>query len=599
MSKKKPYKRYQEDPFVKAPALAWLMDRPKAMLPVIGVGLLGVGTVLSMGWQSYESIAAPLANDSPYAEVQAVASNAKSWIVDIAEAQPPTVNTWEVSENYRGRHIIDGEHYVNAVGQELPESLLLTSGAIGDGVTFRAQAYGAGQGAKAFEQILATMEEYTDYEPTVENVSQSKIARFADGFIINAGDGIVGVVAEDVDMLDELETFYVPQVESSISASDCARIHPRSDDYMRSFFYNQEEYTGLLEQENIVTEVNFSNLPTPASLQLLQVENPNAIAPEAPLPESFKDLPDDRERPGLQPRPETRDSFEKIAEYQIEDSTGPGCGWEWTAHTQPVHDLDAMLQEQQHELDTTQQAVNTTTREYISTQQTWALQMAANMPTINQWNRHVNRVNSIHEQWEELRTARNEIRTEWYNWAEAHDDWREFPVLQREAREDYTEAVEICETAQEELEEWEDEYGNAEEEQREAYIEELEAWEERQAEREEEERRPEPSPSPSDDESGSPSDDESSAPESPSPSPTPSPSDDPRPTFEPEDIPERPEGCDTPPERPAILDEDRGDEPQQPTIPENVTIPNSWPKSEDAVYPTDDTENEDTGSVSE
>lgn len=600
MSEKKTYKRYKEDPFVKAPALAWMMDRPKAMLPVIGVGVLSIGAIIGTGWQSYANITAPPEDNSPYADVTPVSYQGKTWALELIASQPDNVDAWEVSENYRGRPIVDTEEY-GSPAQQLPNSLLMTASATGSGVTTRVQVYGAGQGAEAFDNIQQEFEESTNYTPTVESVSQSRILRFADGFLVNTGDAIVGVTASDETMLDALETFYIPEIESTIAESECSTIHPRSTDYQRSFFYDRDDYTGLLERENIVTEVNYEGLPTPSNLTLLSVENPSAIAPEAPLPESFDEFPEDRERPGLQSRPDTRDSFEQVAEYQVEDQNGPGCGWAWTAYEQPVHDLQQLAQDQEDTLESTQQAVNTEALEYVNMQRSWALNMAGNMPVINQWNRHVNKINSVHADWQQLREGRNAIRSDWYNFVESHNAWSEFPAQQREAREDHEEALEQCLNQQEELEEWQDEYGNFEEEQeaaREEYETEVEEWEERQAEREREaaeeaspseSESPSSSPSSSPSETPSPSGSESPSPspsETPSPSAVPTPSSDPSPTFEnDEDIPERPDGCETPPERPSILDEDRGDEPTPPDVPEDITIPNSWPTPENDWTP--------------
>lgn len=44
------------------------------------------------------------------------------------------------------------------------------------------------------------------------------------------------------------------------------------------------------------------------------------------------------------------------------------------------------------------------------------------------------------------------------------------------------------------------------------------------------------------------------------------------------DIPEKPAGCSTMPDRPAIVDQAKPAEPQAPDIPEGVTIPDSWEK---------------------
>lgn len=569
MTDKKRYQDYKEDPLIKFPALAWLLDRPKAMLPVLGVGIVGVGMVIGSGWSSYQNIMAPPENSSPYQTIEAAAYPGKTWAIELIEEQPPGVDAWEVSENYRGRALFTFKNY-GTPAQQLPESLLMTARASGSGVETTVQVYGAGQAAQHFEQIVEDLEEATDYHFEVENVSQSQIARFADGFILNAGDAVIGVLAEP-EQLSNLESWYIPQVEDTLSDSQCLSIHPRSKDYQRSFFYDREDYTGLLERENIATQVNFGHLPTPSSVKLLSIENPSAVAPEAPLPDSIDDIPEEREKPSVLSRPETRDAFEQYAEYQIIDENGPGCGWAWTARVQPVHNVSMLEQLQQDELEATQQAVNAEAREYITTQREWALQVAQNMPVINQWNRHVSKINAIHDQWEKLRQGRQEIQTDWYNYVQNHDAWSEFPVRQREARESYEEELQQCLAAQEELEEWEEEYGDAEADARAEYEQELEEWREAEQERLDREAAAEREAEAREDATDEEADEES-------PEPTPSPSPNPSPTFESPDTPERPDGCENEPERPSILDEDRGDEPMPPTIPEDVTIPNSWPK---------------------
>ena len=52
-SKRKSYRELKEDPFVKAPALAWFLDRKSVYISLTLVGCLAAGGCIFQGWNAY------------------------------------------------------------------------------------------------------------------------------------------------------------------------------------------------------------------------------------------------------------------------------------------------------------------------------------------------------------------------------------------------------------------------------------------------------------------------------------------------------------------------------------------------------------------
>lgn len=539
MRSKKTYEEYKKDRNVKFPVAAWILDRSTLYVAVAIVALLAIGGFAKLGWDSYSRAIQEPEVISPYIDMESASSTGRTWAKELASKAPTGVTTWALNEKTKPQPFVD--YKICPTVAEIPTTLLSTHIASGEGIETRVQVYGAGQATAQFDTYINALNSCFG-ETTIQTSGNTRFAEFPGGFVITAGDAIVGSTTADPNRYDAILDFYLNNVERTLEETGCIALAPAASDAKRSFFYDRESYIGLEEKEELESNVNIAGLPTPAEIKLNEIANENAILPEAPLPPDFPELPKNEVKPPVIPTSvQDQSMFAGVAVYKIADTKGPGCGWDWSAQESPVYDDKSLENMKKNSIQQTKNDVDSKAIDYVKTKINWALQVAAIAPAADDWNIFVNKTNEVHEKWEWLENERAKVQTDWYNYVAAHDDWFTFDERKAAAIKQFEEDTKKCEADKKALEDWEDK------------------WEELAEEREKEKEKenPEPSKSPS-----------------PSPSASISPTPSPSPTVE---IPEKPVGCDTPPERPEIADQEKPQEPQPPFIPVGVTIPQSWP----------------------
>lgn len=530
MSRRK-YREYKQDDSIKTPLFAWLMDRSIIYVAVFATAGMFVGGFLKEGYDSFQSVVAEPEVDSPYQDIVATNSPGMNWAYSLINKKPTTVEEWKVSDSKNPRHLFDVSR---CSGQgDVPATVLATYSASGSSIETRIQVYGAGQAAAQYEIYKKVYNNCFDKVESAENELGSTV-KFDKGFVITLGDSIISVTAPDNDVRDELLKFYLDEASQSLVESGCIALTVTSDDANRSFFYNPDSYTGLLEKKTISTQIGIDDLPSPEIFDLSDIDDTSAVEPEAPLPEDFPSLPKEVDKPTIPSDVEDKDNFDKVAKFKIVDSKGPGCGWAWSSQKSPTYDNDALISERENSVKAAQTASNEEASIYVQSKRDWAFNVALILPQADAWNKYVAKVNKVHKKWAWLDHERSLIKDSWYKYVEEYNDWLSFDDRKKDASDAYDKELEECKAKQDDLNAWEEEWGDL--------------YDQQEAEKD----NPTESPEPSDE---------------PSSSPTPT-----------VVIPERPEGCTNIPERPSILDEDKPDEPQPPSIPAGVTIPDSWAK---------------------
>lgn len=551
--KKKTYKDYKESGR-KTAFIPYLFDKtfPFFVTVLTLAGLVGIGIVVKDGYDTFDRIRTQPEETSPYQNISAVNSPGMDWGNEIIRIKPPTVKKWEVSETNKPQNAIDPKtcSYI----QDIPTSLLSTNVASGSGIETKVQVYGAGQAAKNFNAYNTALEKCE----TVETASTETagVSKFDNNFIMTMGDTIVAVKTPNKKTQESLIKFYIEQVEKTLKKSSCLALEETVSDANRSFFYNEKEYVGLKESKKLETTVNIDNLPTPTSMKVLDIKNEYATEPESPLPKDFPKVPSKKEEPNLPNKIKDKTAFEGTATYKIMDENGPGCGWDWSAQVAPQYDEKSMLEDQKKTISTKQKEINDKALDYVHNKLQWSFDTGLIAPKVDEWNTYVNKLNKVHEKWYWLDNEREKLKTPWYNYVDAHNNWETFDDRKEKATDEYDKKLEECKAKQDELDDWEDKWGDYENNKK----------------KEEKKKK--------DKELESPDDNESNPTETTSPTEEPEPEPEPTETEEPPvDVPEKPEGCKTLPQRPAIMGQEKPNEPKAPKIPEGVTIPNSWPKA--------------------
>ena len=590
MAKKKTVEEYREQG-VKTPRLSWFLDKTSVYVTFVIVGLLGLGYILYSGYNSFQAMSAPPEDNSPYQDTTPTDFLGQRFAADFVQQYPEEYvgdQEWEYDETPRQAKLLGDVDLCPKLDGKISPSLLSSyqGSADDNSLIVHTQIYGAGQARPQFENVRETIQACTDTEiGKTSTDTEFELLKYANSAIFTAGDSIIEITVNDdnVDDKDEIIQFYAEYAMESLGSEQwqCKNLTPSIQDRSRSYYFDFENYEGLYETELLEAETETENLPKPvyvrdgneeAVARINTISEPDKKAPEAPLPDDFKEIPEEPTKPALPREFEVQDDFTDRARYEIADTIGPGCGWEWTAQLPPEYDMEVLDHLKERTLVETQNELEQKAHGYVLNAFEYTLKVMKQEPVISQWNKYVNTVNSIHEDWDWLENERQALLPRWNAYLEEHRVWRAFPGKQREAQEQYNELLDDYEKR---LEQYEDAYEEYTEEREQCLLqrEEVDEWEDewgdlvRSGEAIFEEDIPSPSPTPS---PTSTRDEEENEPE------------------EEEELiiaPDRPEDClslptepaqPEQPEKPSILDESRGSEPQPPAIPEGVTVPESW-----------------------
>lgn len=547
-AKKKSYRELKADPVIKAPLAAWVLDRKALYISVTLVGCLAAGAFVYQGWEAYGAITAPVEKDTPYLTVDPAESAGARWATSVLNGGNG-IEGWELRGLTQPSHGFLQDATGGTAG-EVPITLLATQLASAGEVKALAQVYGAGQARKQYDLYVSKLSAQGPVES--KQISDSGVfgARFERGFILLAGDAIVGVQTLDDAQREELLAEYLSEVESTLPESGCVNISA-ADGSKRSLYFDAKSFEGLQETREVDPEVNTDYLPTLQALGTNEIADPYASTPEAPLPESLPALPPEVKKPTLQNAPPAIDDFTEIASYRVQDPIGPGCGWDWSAQNPLEDDVESLRATEADTVTKLQNDVNGKAQSYVDSQISWARIVALTTPKLDSWNNYVGTVNAIHDRWAKLTRDREALRPLWDTYLANYESWSTFDARKAAAQQSYDASLAQCIVTRETHDEWELEWGSG------PLREKQDAWREEQ-----EALIPEPSASPSPNPTAT-----------PSPQPTAQVPTTPMPTAPPE-----PADCAFDPAEPLILDQQKPAEPAAPAIPEDVTIPNSWPK---------------------
>lgn len=558
------YKELKADPIIKTPALAWVLERKALYISFGAITSLLVGGFLYQGTQAYQNILTPLEVDSPFLEISPTESLGAQWASSFIK-NDNGLKDWSVRDSMQPSHGLLKEATGNSAG-EVPLTLLATKLATSGSTKALAQVYGAGQARAQYDAYVEKLSRKGAVSN--EKVDNSGIlgAKFEQGFILLAGDAIVGAQTNSNEQRDALFSSYLKELKTSLPASQCVDISGSVNMAARSLYYNESKFEGLREAASIDPEVKIDNLPTLKKLGADEVENPYAAEPESPLPASMGKIPEEVTKPTIADAPTSVDSFTKTAIYKIQDPIGPGCGWNWSAQEPLIYDDADLEGAKKDAIVRVQNEVNGSAQKYVDSKISWARVTAMLAPKLDNWNSYVKSVNKVHTSWDKLVADRLALRPAWDTYIANHKEWSTFDQRKADATKGYNEALKQCVADRAEFEKWEKEWGT------EAMEKKQEAWDKENAELQEKQKDKEKDKSKEKDEA------DPSTEATPTPSATP---EKPEPTLEPlPKAPPRPVGCSVDPEKPSILSEEKPAQPIAPELAPDVTIPNSWPQPE-------------------
>lgn len=546
---------------VKTPAFYRLMNNATVYIIFLIIGLLSILGLFYSGYKVHSRIMTIGQEPSEFVLVSGEKPPSVLWGEEVVEVVPPGVSDWVVKSSLKPRHIVD----VNSpdclnIGVDLvSEEVLSTFTASGDGVEIGVQILSPGMGLTILNKYS---EKISDCLPAhLATSGEYPTLFYEDSFMMLVGDVLLNVKTNTPEEISALLNFYQDLLNSTLPESGCLSMKVVKEDRDRGFYNDISNYIGLLESVTVETEIDVEGLPTPTNLTFSEI-NPVRLEmnePEGPLPDDFPKLPAEVVKPEIPFLMNDDKDFRESAFYTIKDEDGPGCGWVWHGQKPPIFNSEVLEETRRESIQTMQMNLNNLAENFVKDNIAWNIKILHVYPKIQNWNLYVKRSEKVYSRWDWLNAERDLLAPLWYSYIGELESWETFDDRKEESQRAYDRAVKKCEEMNEELEEWEDEYGELFEEEEE---EEEEVTEDEEAEEDDEDEEDE---------------DIITA------------------------IPPKPAGCTTLPEKPSILEMNKPAKPAPPVIPEGVTVPYSWPRSElaEAIIKGERLEEPKEGTVSE
>lgn len=307
-----------------------------------------------------------------------------------------------------------------------------------------------------------------------------------------------------------------PEFSSALNDSQCLALSVTENDWKRNQFIAEDDYTGYLVNDTLETTIDVENLPTVQVPELREVSNPDAEEPEGPLTNGIPEETDSPDQPSTLPTAPETTDEPFTTRVVLQVRDVEGPGCGWAWSEWETPT------ETDEEISERNDAVIDEAQTQVDREASGYVQAHVN------WAANITEVQPEIAAWNRwvVQTDRTHARWEWLEEQreEVREDW-----------EDFVERYNYWYNFDDEKQQARNDYRDAQNACRTAQRE-LEEWEREY-------------------EDGSEGGGNTG-------------------------VPPRPDGCDEEPEEPAILDQDKPRQPIPPDLPQDVTIPDSWPQTD-------------------
>lgn len=532
--------------------------------------IIALGTVVVvglLGWQSirlWKELTSPAPVNTPYNDFyQAKDFPGRTAMVNMTATPPEGINAESWKTGAVGKNDLSINVLPKSCTQLAPATSRITyKTAQGDGVNLMVMVYGAGQARAQFDRYVDQLKQCGTNVDDKDNIIT------ADGVVLmTRGDMILSLTGDDTDKLTALRDWYAVKMNDELMATKCAVLDEKAVDAARSFYYDQNAYTGLKGSTTVKVDDTVLQPSVPEILEAHDMDVSKAFpdprqgkdttVPESPLPQGMESkLPTAPALPSIQPVP-VNPSVSKTVSYQVTDTVGPGCGWEWAGQKAPGYDTDIIEANRKAILKDATTELKNGIKSYNHNVISWSRSTALAMAFQTKWNVYTDKTNGILDSWAKLSSARDALRGPWYQYVDDANAWLHWDDNVASARKQYDGDMKSCvDTAKQD------------------YQKKLADWKKRKQEFEQSQSNPSPSPSPSPSDTGEQDDADNNRDEGNSNG------GDREFTEEPPVQPTESgiqQNCVASVQRPDILSQSKPEKPVAPVIPEGVTIPDSWP----------------------
>lgn len=360
---------------------------------------------------------------TPYAMVQAAKYVGQKFLTDFMSKPPEgvTADSWHVGHD-TSISTLPASYYQ----QPAPPSMLSYATARSKNLTVKTMIFGAGQAKMFYDKLVNNLTDNTNlFDPantpkdhiTVNNVS-----------LMTRGDVIVSVISDDANLLKTVTTDYLVKLDEMLQQSGCVDLNENSDDASRSFYYNKQSYSGLQKTQKVAVNTKIITPSVPQALLdshmrasrmfVDPAEQVTISQPESPLPANFpSDMPKKPVIPTFTVQPSTPSNSQTVL-VQAADYYGPGCGWAWTGQVKPYYNVQALKQNENITITNAKNQLSNNIMAYNKSVIDYSLKTMIDSSFIADWESYTDNVNQTVQKWKDLNTKRDSFKTTWLEYVD-------------------------------------------------------------------------------------------------------------------------------------------------------------------------------------
>lgn len=305
------------------------------------------------------------------------------------------------------------------------------------GITITVNAYGPGLGALALQQLTEDCKGVS-----AESNGAGTVTGDIQGSRFQAwhqGDVVVSITGTNTDIPSGLVTQVRDRVTENLKTS-CAA--PATDGVLlssRNPYYDRGAFTGLVTSEEVTADNPREKMDQPDIEPLPDVTRPTPPA----FPYYPSSLPDAVSKPDVPAVPEYPATTQSIS-YQVEDATGPGCGWAFTNTSSPNFDAEAAEQDHQKKIKDAKQVMEDAFTRYDADVDDWTKKWVDFESKEQVYRDYATQVSGIADQWSTQKTAQDTYTRDNRAYNKAVGQREQFYQDQRTAQEEYDSDVQTC-----------------------------------------------------------------------------------------------------------------------------------------------------------
>lgn len=151
----------------------------------------------------------------------------------------------------------------SCIQPDMPDSIVYARSASNKDYSIVVQAYGAGQGHSNFDDYVKKLSASCSVNMQSENTGN--MAKWDNGALMTSGDVVISVIVNKKDKTQSIIDWIYNRMTQLLSETNCVALNESSDDSSRSFYYDASKFKGLFQSEQVSTTKNIITNAIPQS----------------------------------------------------------------------------------------------------------------------------------------------------------------------------------------------------------------------------------------------------------------------------------------------------------------------------------------------